>query len=370
MRSGVLVAGYYGAGNTGDEAILAGMLAALKAQGIEDIIVLSRDPDETRLLHGVESINCGCRLKGLYAVYRCLLGRKLFILGGGGLLQDHTARVVPFWLSRVILAMLAGTPVMYYAQGIGPLRTAMAKRLVAVISNRVSRITVRDEESRLLLLNLGVTRVPVEVTADPALGITITSDGVSLLKKAGVTLADGKIKVGVSLRSWEGEKEYLPVLIRALNRLRQHFEIQFIFFPLQYGCDERVCLEVLDGLDSDGDNVVAGRHSPEQVTAMLSQMDAVIAMRLHAVVLSALSNVPSFGLIYDPKVESFMNRAGIGEHSMKLEEVAKNESRLSAMLALWLSERKQISERMQRGINEMVAGTARNARIVGELLDC
>ena len=54
MRKGVLIAGYYGAGNTGDEAILSGMISSLKSEGIKDITVLSRNPEETRVLHGVE----------------------------------------------------------------------------------------------------------------------------------------------------------------------------------------------------------------------------------------------------------------------------------------------------------------------------
>lgn len=375
MREGILIAGYYGAGNTGDEAILSGMLTALRAEGITDITVISRNPEETTQLHRVRSIYCGRRQEGLREIYRCLRSRRLFILGGGGLLQDHTARVVPYWLSRVGLSLAAGTPVMYYAQGIGSLRTPKARGLVRCLSNKVKYITVRDEESRRLLKEIGVNRVPVEVTADPALGIRICSDGRALLKRAGIALSGDKLKIAVCLRSWQGEEDYLPVLIQALRSLRRQYPVQYIFFPFQYGCDELASQRVLEALGADqdsiasGDCILPGRHTPEQMASMLKEMDGVIAMRLHAVILSAISFVPSFGLIYDPKVRSFMERAGLGGRLIAVDEIVGNEETLLSELIRWLMDRNEISKAMEPKIEEMVSMTRRNAQIVKELLD-
>lgn len=368
MRKGVLISGYYGAGNTGDEAILSGMLAALRAQGIEDITVLSRNPIETTKLHGVDSLHCGRRLSGLLPVFRKLRRSKLFILGGGGLLQDHSSRVVPFWLSRVAMAFAAGTPVMYYAQGIGPLDTPQARRWVRLFSKRVKRITVRDHGSLELLREMGVSGVPMEVTADPALGIRITSDGSSLLKAAGVDLLPSKLKIGISLRSWEGEKDYLPVLIRVLKGLRQEFDLQYIFFPFQYGCDEKVSSQVLEAVASEGDRIVSGSFDPEQMAAMLGKMDGVIAMRLHAVILSAISGVPAFGLIYDPKVRGFMERAGIADFSIAIDEIAAREDLFYQQISEWLPRAEVIGAEMCPRVEAMSDLAERNAVIVSELM--
>lgn len=368
MRDGIVIAGYYGAGNTGDEAILSGMIAALKDQGVGNIIVLSRNPEETARLHGVSSIYCGRRQEGLKDIYRCMRGSKLLVLGGGGLLQDYTSRVIPYWLSRVAMAYAAGTPVMYYAQGIGPLKRPKARKLVSFLSNRVKYITVRDEDSLLLLREIGVDRVPIEVTADPALGIRISSDGKRLLGKAGIQLREDRIKVGISLRSWKGEEKYLPALVRILRRLRRLMPVQYIFFPFQYGCDEQVSLQVLEKLEDKEDCMVAGRHTPEQVAAMLKEMDGVIAMRLHAVILSVLSCVPAFGLIYDPKVKYFMERAGIAGYSITLDEITKDEDVLLSWLSGWLLKREEISGEMEPKVEEMAAMARHNAQIVWDLI--
>ena len=53
----IVVSGYYGHGNTGDEAILAGMLAAMRSAepGVK-VAVLSGDPEATRGMHGVDAV--------------------------------------------------------------------------------------------------------------------------------------------------------------------------------------------------------------------------------------------------------------------------------------------------------------------------
>lgn len=416
-RKGVVILGYYGAGNTGDEAILAGMIEALRNEGIHDITVLSRNPEATRELHNVASTYTGRRQKGLMNIYRVLRNSRLFILGGGGLLQDRTARVVPYWLSRVAIALAAGTPVMYYAQGVGPLKTEKARKMVGRLSNRVNYITVRDEPSRLLLQELGVDRVPIEVTADPALGIALCSAGKELLNQAGVSLLPNRIKVGISLRSWPGEEDYLPVLKKVFQELRLKLPVQYIFFPFQYGADEEVSRQVLHQLGSEEDCLVEGKYSPEQMAAMLKEMDGVVAMRLHAVILSSLSCVPAFGLIYDPKVKLYLERAGLEGWSISLEELAQargnyndidtdlgtnldseadtdSDTGLAAeadtdfdtdseggilaegsipalvqLLSDWLTQREEISRKMEPKIEEMKRLTQRNGQIARKIID-
>lgn len=368
MRKGVTIAGYFGANNTGDEAILTGMIHALKQQGMIDITVLSRDPEQTKQIHGVNSLYIGRRFDGLGAIYRQFRKSQLFILGGGGLLQDYSSRVVPYWLSRVMIALLAGTPVMYYAQGIGPLRTSKAQRLVRLISNRVEWITVRDQPSLALLKEVGVNRPPTEVTADPALGIQIESDGLALLKQAEIPINQEKIKLGISLRSWDGDHQYIPTLVRSLKQLQEEYDVQIIFFPFQFGEDERISQQILNELGSEEAYLVKGTYTPEQMAAMLKEMDGVIAMRLHAIILSAISHVPSFGLVYDPKVFRFMERAKIDQYSWPIERIKEKEQDFTQRLKDWMANRHEISEQMKRPVEEMKKIALTNAEIAKQLL--
>ncbi|MGB9793322.1 MAG: polysaccharide pyruvyl transferase family protein, partial [Thermacetogeniaceae bacterium] len=166
----VAVSGYYGFDNTGDEAILMAMVSTLKAlaQNVE-ITVFSRSPKETSRAYGVKAVNRW----NPFAVGWTLLRSDILLSGGGGLLQDVTGvRSIVYYLAVVAMAKLLGKTVVYYAQGVGPVRTRFGRWLTRLISNRVDLITVRDQASRDDLLAMGVNRPPLVVTADPVLAMS------------------------------------------------------------------------------------------------------------------------------------------------------------------------------------------------------
>ena len=84
-KSLVLISGYYGFGNLGDEAILESIIRELEKSVSKDkIVVLSNDPEKHRKTYGVAAVT---RWK-LASLLKLLPKAKLFISGGGGLFQD------------------------------------------------------------------------------------------------------------------------------------------------------------------------------------------------------------------------------------------------------------------------------------------
>ncbi|MGD9679081.1 MAG: polysaccharide pyruvyl transferase CsaB [Vulcanibacillus sp.] len=367
MRKGVTILGYYGANNTGDEAILFSMVSTLRNQGINDITVLSRNPEQTKLLHNVNSIYTGRRFNGLIEIYKLLRESQLFILGGGGLLQDHSGRVIPYWLSRVIIAFMARTPVIYYANGVGPISSNKARWLVRIISNRVSWITVRDEPSLQLLKEIGVNRPKMEVTADPAIAIDITSDGKRLLEQAGVNFTNDRLRIAICLRNWT-EEGYFTVFLNSLKMLREKYNIQFIFLPFQFGQDEPISEYALKIFRDDNSLMINGSYTPEQMAAMLKEMDGIIAMRLHALILGSISFRPLFGLIYDPKVENFMERLGLTNYTYNIKRINNQREQFEQVLINWINNREEISNQIKQPVQEMRKQAERNVEIVKDLL--
>ena len=143
MRN-LVVSGYYGSKNAGDEAMLAAMLEVLSDLDPKlHITVISADPEDTRARHGVDAVSWLDITRILQ-----LLGRAdLLISGGGSLLQNVTSRrSLYYYLGIIFLALAVKTPVMLYAQGIGPIRGRLACALTRLIVNRVQLITVRDHE--------------------------------------------------------------------------------------------------------------------------------------------------------------------------------------------------------------------------------
>ena len=165
--SRVVVSGYYGFDNVGDEAVLAGTIEALRCfrPGIE-IAVLSANPEATARAHDVRAIPRGRPRDLLQALRRC----DLCLSGGGSLFQDVTSWRSPwYYLGVLALAQRLGRPTAVYAQGMGPLRGRIVRQAAARLLDAVEIITLRDQASLAVLDRWGVRRPPVVLAADPAL---------------------------------------------------------------------------------------------------------------------------------------------------------------------------------------------------------
>jgi len=292
--SRVYIAGFIGAGNAGDEAILAGTLYLLRQRGVADIGVFSWNPDQTASVHGVQAYPVLPGLAGIKAFAAVVRRGDLLLLGGGSLLQDGEARVVPFWLSRALAAKAKGCTVVFHAQGVGPLRTAWARALVRVLLPfTADLVTVRDVDSQKL-----VSYVRTHLVADPAL----TLPSLSVSKQPKLTV--------VALRAWRGlqandrSREELEAALKQLAAEHGH---SYAFLPMHVPDDVPLAEDLARRLRG----TVVNYNSLAELREVLAAAQLVIAMRLHAAILAAGVGTPVVGLAYDPKVRAFFHGLGL-----------------------------------------------------------
>lgn len=205
-RYHVVMSGYYGFSNAGDDAILQsiheGILAA--SQDVA-VTVLSNDPELTWDLCSLEAVPRFQVWKVLKALRRC----DALLSGGGSLLQDRTStRSLLYYLSIIRAAELFHKPVMLYANGIGPVRKPANRRRVRRAVERAALVTLRDGSSARELQEMGVTRPDLHVTADPVFNLPPASRerGMELLQAA--RLPQGSRFAVVSVRDWPGTEEF------------------------------------------------------------------------------------------------------------------------------------------------------------------
>ena len=168
MSARILLCGYYGLGNAGDEAVLAASTSVFRARNPAlRLAALSADPAGTAANFGIDTVP-RMRPAALRAIRNC----DLFLSGGGSLLQDRTSlKSLIYYLFLLNYARRAGKRTMVFAQGIGPLIRPAARRWTARVLSRVDAITVRDAESADLLREIGVAGPEIEVTADPVFAL-------------------------------------------------------------------------------------------------------------------------------------------------------------------------------------------------------
>ncbi len=291
----LVVAGYYGCGNLGDDALLIGFLTGLGNLPVK-AVALSGAPERTNRFLGVQAIE----RRDQNALVKNLEDADALVFAGGGLLQDSTSLFsLKYYTGLIQTAKSKGKKVVLLAQGIGPITSFLGKRNAASALGMCDLITVRDQTSLSVLRSLGYKK-PVEVTGDLAWLVEPdeTSDG-------GFGLGDMKT-VGIAARPWMKNKDIAPAFAGFAQLL---FKNQYV--PVLVEMDNKLDTPLLDaitklhgGRPPDMRNI----QTPSSLVARLKRMHAVVAMRLHAGILAASAGVPSMMVTYDPKVTAFANQ--------------------------------------------------------------
>ncbi len=357
----LLLSGYYGYGNAGDEAVLAGLVTGFRAAspaGGLDLTALSGNPGETRTAHGIRAVDRYRPAALLPAIARC----DLFLSGGGSLLQDVTsAHGIFYYLGVVKLAQMLGKKTMFIAQGIGPLKLARSRKLVAAVANNLSAITVRDEASAVLLREIGVSRPPLEVTADPAL----------LLSPSDSPIIGGRGAFGVALRPWHGQEQIGLQVAAACSALAGQCPR---LLPMQPGSDTQVAEQFA--------REWARTHEPQNAAQLCSTTDGLgpllsivagcdmmVGMRLHALILAAAAGVPSVALSYDPKVAAFMQASGQADavYDLKDDLSASNTRDLADLVGRIWRERAERTAALEAALPGLRLKARRNVEVALQL---
>ena len=299
----VMISGYYGFKNSGDDAILLAIIDNLrKIKKDVRIVVLSKSPEDTATNYGVDSIN----RFNLFKVISTMKKTKLFLNGGGTLITDITStRSLVYYLATIYLAKLNGLKVMLYANGIGPISRGFNRHFTAKILNLVDVITLREEASGLELESLGVKKPDILVTADPALGLAPADSAEieKLLSKEGIS-ADNPL-IGFFIRKWAGYDEYSYIIAQAADYIEERYNAKSVFIPLHFPSDLSVAEDIASKM-KHAPFILRGRYGVDVTLGVMKRLDLVFGMRLHALIYSVSLSIPVIGLIYDPKVQGFL----------------------------------------------------------------
>ncbi|MBD9199919.1 MAG: polysaccharide pyruvyl transferase CsaB [Clostridiales bacterium] len=307
-RDGVVICGAYGRGNAGDDAILEAILQEMRAIDPDmPTTVLTKDPKATRLTYRVRTAG---RMDVL-TWKKAMRHAALYINGGGSLIQDVTSRrSLWFYLHNIQAAHKAGCKVQMYGCGIGPVLREQHRQLAArVLNASVDVITLREPDSLKELQSMGVTKPEILLTADPALTLpAANSDEIdSVLLRSGIPPRGNYLCF--ALRNWKGFEEKAPLFSQAAQYAYETYGLTPVFAAVEKHLDPVAGRLAAAGLEIPH-YFLDDAGSAGTIIGALSRMQAVVSMRLHALIFAAGQGIPLAGVVYDPKVSAFLRYIG------------------------------------------------------------
>ena len=318
--------------NSGDEAILQVLLRRYTPDF--EVTVISLGSAKTLALHGAMGIralgerDAACR----QAISDC----DVFILGGGGLLQDKTTIFNPSrWLAKLRLAQRMGKKTCLYANSVGELRFGINRRMVARALKKVHLITLRDALSAELLEQLGVAGA--QVTADPAFRLALPTPEEQAAAQSKYHLPAEyiciairhwydtnavipvKIATRLGLRSRKNARQYeryTGVMAEITQRINRELGLPVVFLSMCRGRDARVARDILEKLPENAGNIIIDdpAMTPQDALATTGggccQCKLLLGMRLHSLIYAANLGIPMVPIVYQEKVQGLAQMLG------------------------------------------------------------
>lgn len=301
----MLILGYYGFKNSGDDALLEAIIADIKRyKESPNITVLSANPKETMKKYHVNAIN----RFNVWKLNKHMNRAGMLIMGGGTLIQDATStKSLLYYLGIIKLALAKNLRVMLYSNGVGPLKNKRNIKRAQKVLNDVDIITLRDPASAEILDSIGIDKPKKHVSADPVFAIEGFSKerGTEILKTLGID-TDKKI-VGVSVRKTRDTSPAFEVSVaKVCDYISEKYGAYIVFVPMQPSKDEQISKNIRNRMKQNA-FVITERLDARDMISLISASYAFIGMRLHSLIYAAIAGVPLMGIAYDPKIKSFMD---------------------------------------------------------------
>ncbi len=359
----ILMSGYFGFDNSGDDAILKAIVKDLREINKDiDIVVLSNNPAKTEVMYPVKGVD----RFNLFQVINAIRNTSILISGGGSLLQDVTSnRSLWYYLAVMSIAKLYRKPVMVYSNGIGPIDKGINRKLTKMVLNWVDIITLRDEGSRKYIETIGVRNKKTYVTADPVFTLEPVDEDIvlNILEKEGIQ-SSGNL-IGISLREWKRAEGLDVKMAKVIDEIIRRYKTKVLLIPMHYPEDLEFCEGVMSFLEEEGAYILKDKYSVEEIMGIISQLDIIVAMRLHSLIYAATQSIPMVGLVYDPKISGILE--SIGMKYMTNVEDLDIEKLLSDIDYVW-NNQKEIRKELGELKEELKNKALRNIKMALEIL--
>src|SRR5664280_2395997 len=294
----LLVLGYYGFGNFGDELILSAVqdeLASIECEAAFVVNAPSQYPSLVCPRHKLVDRHSPTAMRA--ALREC----DYVMLGGGGLIQDVTSwRSSLYYLGIPILAAMHNKGILSYAQGVGPVRRSWIRHVVRSVFGRMVLIDVRDDASRDLLLDCGIRTHDICVSSDVGLAYLVALRG----EPAAATRGASHIVACVNERFGWAAEETASFLDCLGSQSGARLDL-VVLFP---SADLAFTRAVQNRLLTPSELIISPQ--PLALLDLCSSASLTVAGRYHMATAAVAARSPLIALAYDPKISQLADYCG------------------------------------------------------------
>jgi O-antigen biosynthesis protein len=333
----VLAVGNYACANVGDELLLATLTQWVGQQGGQ-LTAITLNPAYTFDKHGIEAVS----YYDLPAIAAKAREADVMVLGGGGMFTDRFMFTLPQLYSYPSFTLAQFAAVCYLAkqfdlnlvlwgQGVGPLRTEDARKIVRDLFRIADHVSVRDPASAQLLRDLGVERT-VRVAPDPVWAMEWPMVPFDLCAK--FPQLCGKKVLVVNPLVFERSAELSAKMIVAIRQVVggewaclwiafQKMAVEYDKYHFSLPSDRPLIDKMIDEIGSGCTHVVWDAPDIQELPVALAQADAALLARFHGVILGLRAGIPLVAIEYDEKVTQVVEMAGMPrEQRLRLDDDA------------------------------------------------
>ena len=360
-RYDIAVSGYYGFNNSGDDALLHLIIKEItEIKPDTRFVVFSNSPKNTQKVYGVDAVY----RFNMFAVWRAIKKSNLLLTGGGSLLQDATStKSLYYYLTLIKMAIKMGKKTMLYANGIGPIYIVKNKFKVKDVVEQIDKITLRDQVSYRMLWSMRVNTKNVKVTADPAITLKPLSDEriKEIFEQENIPQ---KEFVTISIREWSGI-DLTEKVAEISDYIRDKYSLIPVFIPMQRPNDDEITQRTYSLLKGEG-YILKGNYEFDEIMTIVSKSKIVIGMRLHTLLYGANSKIPVIGLVYDPKVDAYLEYLG-QEYSINVDKM--DMERFKDTVDDTMDKYDKIKSELAERVEELIELEKENAKTAVSLLE-
>lgn len=312
MTRRVLLMGYFGAGNLGDDLLLAAWLlrhhSFCSAQNCHIAITVAGDynpfsalPENTEITtDSIYLVTKQQLIMGPLDDYTAL------VAPGGSLLQDATSvRSLLFYLWVIHRFTRIGKPVFLLNQGLGPVSSFLGHYALRHVINRVGFVSLRDEDSLRLLEKYltSLAQTNVILSSDPLIKPLITTSGETTSPQYILLIPKRTHDL-----PFPGEPiSEVEALARFIDNATRESGLPAKLLAFHNSQDTSYCQELAVASGAEMFQWAPGENSIADFYRIFNLAGAVVSYRLHGLICSCAQHLPAFGVAYDRKIVSFAN---------------------------------------------------------------